>query len=137
MIISKYDEILNRLIEYNNNNSEINFGNVIVPFSTEKPTYPYTVVDEISNIPYNRYELGKDELSSVMYKVDIYAKTIGDKTKQNICRIIADQIDEFLRRTIGLKRTSVNVIPLENDASIYHIAMVYSGTIHNYRNKFI
>lgn len=137
MIITKYDEIFNRLTEYNSNNAAINFGNVIVPYATQNPTYPYTVVDEISNIPYNRYELGKDEMSSVIYKVDIYAKTIGANTKQNICRVIADQLDEFLRRTVGLKRTSFNVIPLENDASIYHITMVYSGTIHNYRNKFI
>ena len=137
MNIVKYSELMQELIEYNDNNADINHGNVIVPYATQNPTYPYTVVDEIDNKPYNRYERGRDALSATMYRVDIFAKTIGDVTKQTICREIADQIDVFMDKQMNLKQTSFNVMPLQNDSAIYQITMVYSGTIFNYRNKFI
>lgn len=107
-------------------------GNVIVSYPTENSTYPLTVFDEIRNID----NLVAEQVSSVGYRVDIYAKTKGSVDKQTIAREIAYQVNKYLT-SIKLKRISYNANPQENDNSLYHIIMTYSGNLYEVKRKFI
>ena len=75
-------------------------------------------------------------VSSVGYRVDIYAKTKGNVDKQSIARKCAKMADEYLTG-IGLTRISYNTSEIENDGSIYHIIVTYSGNLHENRRRFI
>ena len=135
MNIQVYENILNGLKKHNNEIDQ-NYGNSIVSCPTTKPTYPLTVFEEIRNVANFSYNGCFDKVASVGYRVDIYAKTKGNVTKQTIARSIAKFVDEYLT-TIGLTRVSFNVNELENDGSIYHIIMTYSGNLHENKNSLI
>lgn len=135
MDILAYDYILAGLEDYNNNLDK-NYGNVVVSYPSTNPTYPYTVFDEIRNVANRNYNTRYDKVASVGYRVDIYAKTKGNVTKQEIARYIDKQVDNYLSN-IGLLQVSYNVSGLENDSSIYHIIMTYSGNLYENRRKLI
>jgi adenine-specific DNA methylase len=135
MDILTYDYLLNGLKEYNKEIDQ-NYGNVVVPFPTTNTTYPTTVFEEIRNVANQNYNSCYERLASVGYRADIYAKTKGSVSKQIIARKIAQEVDEYLTN-VGLTRVSFNVSELENDSSIYHIIMTYSGNLHENRRRFI
>ena len=135
MDILAYDEVLQGLKAYNDSIEE-NYGNVVVPYPTSDTTFPHTVLDEIRNVAIPSYKSSFDRVSSVGYRADIYAKTKGKINKQIIARTIAQFVDKFLSSR-GLTRISFNISELENDSSIYHIIMTYSGNLHENRRKFI
>ena len=135
MDILTYEYLLNGLKEYNKQ-IEQNYGNVVVATPPTNPTYPLTVFDEIRNVANLNYNSCYERLSSVGYRVDIYAKTKGSVSKQIIARRIAQEVDEYLTN-VGLTRVSFNVSELENDSSIYHIIITYSGNLHENRRRFI
>lgn len=135
MDITTYDNILDGLKAYNEK-AERPYGNSIVSIPTAKPTYPYTIIDEIRNISVPSLNGLIDKVSRVGYKVDIYAKTKGNVTKQTIARRIAQVVDEYLTG-IGLFRESYNIFVTEVDGSIYHIIMVYTGVVNEYRRNLI
>ena len=135
MDILAYDYIFSGLKEYNSNLTK-NYGNAIVSYPTQNPTYPYTVFDEIRNVAHISYNTPYDKVASVGYRADIYAKTKGNVTKQEIARFIAKEVDKYLTN-IGLLQVSYNVSELENDSSIYHIILTYSGNLYENRRKLI
>ena len=135
MDILTYEYLLNGLKEYNKTIDQ-NYGNVVVPFPTTNTTYPTTVFEEIRNIANQNYNTCYERLASVGYRADIYAKTKGSVTKQIIARKIAQEVDEYLTN-VGLTRVSYNVSELENDNSIYHIIMTYSGNLQENKRRFI
>lgn len=135
MDIQFYEKILNGLIDYNSS-VEQNYGNSIVSYPPIKPTYPLTIFEEIRNVSNSAYNGCFDKVASVGYRVDIYAKTKGNITKHTIARKIAQIVDKYLSN-IGLIRISFNVSELENDSSIFHIIMTYSGNLHENRNNLI
>lgn len=135
MDIQVYEDILNGLVEYNKKVTE--FGNVVVPFPTTNPTYPYTLLEETRNVADQRYNTCFNRVSSVAYKVEIYAKDIGKFDKQTIARQIAKQVDDYMTKNVGLTRMAFAPNNLVNDASQYRITMTYSGTLFENRRKFI
>lgn len=135
MDILTYEYLLNGVKEYNTQ-IEQNYGNVVVATPPNNPTYPLTVFDEIRNVANANYNSCYERLSSVGYRVDIYAKTKGNVSKQIIARRIAQEVDEYLTN-VGLTRVSFNVSELENDSSIYHIIMTYSGNLQENKRRFI
>lgn len=135
MDIQVYENILNGLKSYNDS-VEQNYGNDIVSYPPSNPSYPLTIFDEIRNVANPNYNGCFDRVASVGYRVDIYAKTKGNVTKQTIARKIAQIVDKYLTN-VGLTRVSFNVSELENDSSIYHIIMTYSGNLHENRNNLI
>ena len=135
MDIQVYDSIFNGLKEYNDS-VEQNYGNDVVRFAPVKPSYPLTVLEEIRNVANPSFNSCFDRVSSIGYRVDIYAKTKGNMTKQKIARIVAQIVDKYMTN-IGLLRVSYNVIELENDSSIYHIIMTYAGNLHENRNRLV
>ena len=135
MDILTYEYLLQGLKDYNSTISE-NYGNVVVATPPTKPTYPLTIIDEIRNVANPNYNSCYERVSSVGYRVDVYAKTKGSVSKQIIARKIAQEVDNYLTN-VGLTRASFNVSDLENDSSIYHIIMTYSGNLYENRRRFI
>ena len=135
MDIFAYDYMLQGLKDYNAT-IEQNYGNVVVATPPANPTYPLTVFDEIRNVANPNYNSCYERVSSVGYRADIYAKTKGSVSKQIIARRIAQEVDRYLTN-VGLSRVSFNVSELENDSSIYHIIITYSGNLHENRRKLI
>ena len=135
MDILTYEYLLNGLKEYNKEIAQ-NYGNVVVATPPTNPTFPLTVFDEIRNVANQNYNSCYERLASVGYRADIYAKTKGSVTKQTIARKIAQEVDEYLTN-VGLTRVSFNVSELENDSSIYHIIMTYSGNLQENKRRFI
>jgi hypothetical protein len=135
MNIGVYDDILEGLKAYNEQHSAENYGNAVVPYASSSPTFPLTIFDEIRNMP-TRHNSCHDKVSSLGYKVEIYAKTKGNITKQTIARKIAKLIDDFLSGIVGLKQVSFNANPLINDASIYQIIITYENSYHENRARF-
>lgn len=132
-----YDIILSKLKEYNELSGEENFGNDIVPYPSTNSKYPYTVFDEVRNVANHIFGNAYDRLSSVGYRVDIYAKTKGKYTKQHIARHIAEKVDYFLTYVVGLKQVSWNKEEIENEASIYHIIITYTGNLYENRRRLL
>ena len=135
MDILAYDYMLQGLKDYNAT-IEQNYGNVVIATAPTNPTYPLTIFDEIRNVANANYNSSYDRVASVGYRADIYAKTKGSVSKQIIARKIAQEVDKYLTN-IGLIRVSFNVSELENDSSIYHIIITYSGNLHENRRKLI
>ena len=135
MDILAYEYMLQGLKDYNAT-IEQNYGNVVVATPPTNPTYPLTVFDEIRNVANPNYNGCFERVSSVGYRADIYAKTKGNVSKQIIARRIAQEVDKYLTN-VGLTRVSFNVSELENDSSIYHIIMTYSGNLQEFRRKLI
>lgn len=135
MDILAYEYMLQGLKDYNAT-IEQNYGNVVVATPPTNPTYPLTVFDEIRNVANANYNGRFERVASVGYRADIYAKTKGSVTKQIIARKIAQEVDNYFTN-IGLTRVSFNVSELENDSSIYHIIMTYSGNLHENRRNLI
>lgn len=132
-----YDIVLRDMKVYNTGLSASNYGNVVVPFPTANPTYPYTVFDEIRNTAVQGFTTKLDKLATVAYRVDIYAKTKGNVTKQRVARTISEQIDNYLTNYVGLKQLSYNSIPQVNENSIYQLTLVYSGTLRENKRNLI
>ena len=135
MDILAYDYILQGLKDYNASLGN-HRGNVIVPYPTKETTFPHTVLEEIRNVANPLYNTKYDRVASVGYRADVYAKTKGNITKQQIARECAKIADEYLTN-IGLTRVSYNVMEMDNEGSIYHIVMTYSGNLHENRRKMI
>lgn len=135
MDILAYDYMLQGLKDYNAT-IEQNYGNVVIATAPTNPTYPLTIFDEIRNVSNVNYNSSYDRVASVGYRADIYAKTKGSVSKQIIARRIAQEVDRYLTN-VGLSRVSFNVSELENDSSIYHIIITYSGNLHENRRKLI
>lgn len=135
MDILAYEYMLQGLKDYNAT-IEQNYGNVVVSTPPTNPTYPLTVFDEIRNVANPNYNSCYERVASVGYRADIYAKTKGSVSKQIIARRIAQEVDRYLTN-VGLTRVSFNVSELENDSSIYHIIITYSGNLHENRRKLI
>ena len=135
MDILAYEYMLQGLKDYNAT-IEQNYSNVVVATPPTNPTYPLTVFDEIRNVANPNYNSCYERVASVGYRADIYAKTKGSVSKQIIARRIAQEVDRYLTN-VGLTRVSFNVSELENDSSIYHIIITYSGNLHENRRKLI
>lgn len=138
MDIEVYDIILEDLKKYNDS-LEKNYGNVVLSYPSIRPTYPYTVFDEIRNVANRHFNTVYDKVSSMGYRVDIFAKTKGSISKKTIARKLMKDIDDFLTNTVGLLQVSYNDNNngLENDSSIFHIILTYSANLHENRRRFM
>lgn len=134
MDILIYENLLQSLKKFNE--TQKNYGNEIVRLPPTNPVYPLTIFTEIRNVANPSYNTCFDRVASVGYRLDIYAKTKGNITKDRIAREIAELMDRYLTN-VGLLRVSFNVSELENDSSIFHIIMTYSGNVSEYRKILI
>ena len=135
MDILAYEYMLQGLKDFNEKNGKP-YKHEIVPYPTTDTKYPHTVFEEIRNIANPQYNGCFDRVASVGYRADIYAQTKGKIEKQTIARECAELVDKYLTG-IGLTRISFNVSELENESSLYHIIMTYSGNLHENKRRLI
>ena len=135
MDIQVYEDIFNGLVEYNRKVDE--FETAIVPYPTTDTTFPFVALEETRNVADQRYNTCFNRISSVGYKVEIYAKDIGTLDKQTIARKKAQQIDDYMTNNVGLTRVAFVTNNIVNDASEYRITMTYNCTQFENRRKFI
>ena len=138
-----YEALEVALVEFNN---QTNFGVSLSPYSPEEPKYPLIVMDEARNTPISKYTHNREEISSLGYRVDIFAKTAlitkPDKkkepfTKQQICREIMAFVDNFMRRRIGLEQISYNYFDsVGTQGELYQIVLVYQQKHNDKREYF-
>lgn len=134
MDIQIYEDIFYGLKEYNSKLFK-NYGNVIRNSTKTSTEYPYTTFQEIRNVANSRYNTRYDKVSSIGYRVDIYAKTKGTIDREMIARKLMKDIDDYLTYSVGLTQVSYNIDPSENDDSIYHIITTYVANLHENRRK--
>lgn len=135
MDIQLYDDIFKSFEEYYKKVDE--FDTAISPYPTTDTTYPLIVLEEIRNVADQRFNTCFNRVSSVGYKVDIYAKDIGEYDKQSIARQMAKWADNFLTNYVGLTRVAFVPENLVNDASQYRITMTYNGTFFENRRRIL
>lgn len=110
----------------------------IVGFEPSNPTYPMVVFSEPRNVPQGRYNSRIQTVANLGYRFDIYAKTVGNISKQQLARQLASYCDKFACEYVGLRQVSFNEV--QNDGTngaLYHIIMMYSGNYHEQKLNFI
>lgn len=113
------------------------FNPKVVGFAPSTPEYPLIIVDEVDNTPYQNMSHFRQTVSSVSYKVDIYAKTNGNITKQAIARTLAKHCNDYCE-SIKLKQVSYNVFPnVGTNGAVYHITMMYSARFFENKQYFV
>lgn len=109
----------------------------VVGYEPSEPNYPLIIIDEVDNSAYQNMTNVRQSVSSVGYKVDIYAKTVGSVSKQTIARVLAYYCNEYLQ-LIKLKQVSYNAFPREGaNGAIYHITLMYSARYFENKQYFV
>lgn len=136
MDLKAFDIILERIKEFNSR-FEDNYGNEVLDFVPDNPTYPITLIKEITNTQNPNFRSFAEKVSSISIMVDIYAKNIGKKvTKKQVANRIAEIIDMYMDN-IGLLRVTFVPDNIVDDNSKYRITMVYQGNLHENKRNFI
>ena len=113
------------------------FNPSVVGFETSDPKYPLIIIDEVDNTPYQNMTSFRQTVSSVSYKIDIYAKTSGSITKQTIARELAKHCNDYCK-SINLKQVSFNTFPnTGTNGAIYHITLMYSARFFENKQYFV
>lgn len=112
----------------------------VVGFAPSSPTYPLIVIDEVDNTPYQNMTSFRQTVSSVSYKIDIYAKSVGNQekqTKQDIARKLMKHCNDYCN-SIKLRQVSFNTFPnTGTNGAIYHITLMYSARFFENKQYFV
>lgn len=135
MDILTYEYLLQGLKDHNAKATQ-NYGNTVLRLPPKEPKYPISILREIRNSS-TSYNTCFERVSSVGYRIDIYAKTKGKVTHDIIARTIAKQLDEYMS-FVGLERVSKNENELiDEQGAFYHIILTYSGNLQENKLRFI
>ena len=139
MDITVYDKLYEALdIVLKKFNTESGYNVGLVPIHPATPQYPLVVFEEIRNQPQTVYYSSREEISSLGYSVNIYAKSKGKETNQQICRKIMQVITDFFQKKIGLRLISNNPAPpsVGTQSELYRIVLVFQG-IYFENNEYL
>lgn len=148
MNITVYDKLYEALdIVLKKFNTESGYNVGLAPFEPAEPQYPLVIFDEIRNQPQTVYYSSREEISSLGYRVDIFAKTAtitppngkkGQVTKQQICRNIMQVVTDFLQKRIKLRLISNNSFPsVGTQGELYQIVLVFQRPHYDNREQFV
>lgn len=112
------------------------YGCTVVDEVPLDPIYPLIIISEIRNVANTSFNTCFDRVSSIGYSIDIYAQTMGEKTKKQIARELAALANEYLS-TIGLVRSGFVPDGLVRDASLHRIIMTFTGNLHENSRRII
>lgn len=137
MDIQVYEDMV-EAVKYCNSKINKNYGNVIVRYQTANSTYPHTVVREIRNKTLQGYGTRREKVSTLGYRITIFAKDKGTVSKQQIARELMKHIDDFMQYNIGLELVNMNEGDLENSNSdIYPIDLFYNTNWYENRRRIV
>lgn len=134
-VYNKLYEVVERAI------TDFNVGReykvTITTVSPQTPKYPLVVFEEITNQPRTRYYGSREQISTLGYRFNIFAKAVKSKTNQTICREIMQVIVDFMQKKIGLNLISNNPLPREGtNGEIFRQAVVFQKPYNENREKF-
>ena len=114
------------------------YSGKIVGFAPNQPNYPLIIIKEIRNVPFEKYNKLIETIANLSYRIDIYAKQIENKSKEDVARELAFNCNEFMTKNVGLFQNSWNIV--DNDGQngeLYHIIIIYSRKYFEQRLRFI
>lgn len=127
-----YESLEVALTEFN---SKSGFGATISPYSPDEPKYPLIILTEVRNQPKTHFYSVRERVSSLGYRVDIFAKTAlitspnkkkEPFTKQQICRQLMQFITDFMQMNIGMNLISKNEFDsIGTQGELYQITLVF------------
>lgn len=139
-----YEALEKALVDFN---AKTGYNAALSPFEPQNPEYPLIIMYEVRNQPKTVLYSPREEISSMGYRVDIFAKTKlitppdGEKKsvdKQTICRVIMDFITNFMQKGIGLRLISNNPFPnVGTQGELYEIVLVFQRDHFDNREIFI
>lgn len=112
------------------------YGNEVVDEEPLDPIYPLTIIREIRNIQNPLYRNPMELVSNIGFSVEIYAQSMGEKSKKQIAREISKFVDKYMS-SIGLERSGFVPDGLVRDASLHRIIMTYTGNLHENTRRII
>lgn len=144
MDITVYDKLYEAFeIALQEFNAESGFKAELSGYSPDSPKYPLLILSEVRNQPYSPFIGIKERVSSLGYRVDIFAKTsiitLPDKkkttmNKQQICRKLMEFVNNFMQVKIGLNLISNNSFDsVGTQGELYQITLVFQQNY--YENK--
>lgn len=142
MDITVYQKIYEALeLALDKYNAESSYRVALSRYAPQDPEYPLIIFEEVRNQPQGRYYGARERLSSLGYKVDIFARTkaVLDENdeldmrynKQSIAREIMQFVVDFMQDKIGLQLISNN--PFDNvgvNGELYQITLVFQQIYH-------
>lgn len=147
MDITVYDKLYEALeTALNEFNTKSGFKAQICPYEPSSPQYPLIILTEVRNQPKTKIYSRIEQISSLGYSVDIFAKsaviTTPDKkkvtvNKQQICRQLMQFITDFMQWQIGMNLISKNEDgAVATQGELYRIILVFQQSHNDNREYF-
>lgn len=147
MDITVYDKLYEALeIALNEFNNKSGFKANISSYSPDEPKYPLIIFTEVRNQPKSHFYSVRERVSSVGYRIDIFAKTAiitkTDKTKevtnkQQICRQLMQFLTDFMQMNIGMNLISKNEFDsIGTQGELYQITLVFQQNYFENKEYF-
>lgn len=148
MDITVYDKLYEALeTALQEFNTASGFSANISPYSPDEPKYPLIILTEVRNQPQRFFYSRRESVSSLGYKIDIFAKTQivtkPDKkkevvNKQQICRQLMQFITDFMQINIGLNLISNNSFDsVGTQGELYQITLVFQQDYLENKEMFL
>lgn len=138
MDITVYDKIYEAFeLALKDFNTESGFNVAIAHYAPSKPTYPLIVLSEIRNQPHGKFYAYNEGISSMGYKVDIFAKTKAPYSKQDIARKIMRFAVDFMQRRIKLLHIGTGFFEnVGTNGELYEIALTFQQNFNEKQEYF-
>lgn len=149
MDITVYDKLYEALeTALNEFNTKSGFKAQISPYAPDEPKYPLIILTEVRNQPKTHFYSRRERVSSLGYRIDIFAKTTpvtkqGTKTKvvvnkQQICRQLMQFITDFMQMNIGMNLISKNEFDsVGTQGELYQITLVFQQNYFENKEYFL
>lgn len=147
MDITVYEKLYEALkVALEEFNTQSGFKAELSGYSPDSPKYPLIIFSEIRNQPKTHFYSRREQISSLGYRVDIFAKTapitLPDKkkitmNKQEICRKLMQFATDFFQMKIGLNLISNNSFDsVGTQGELYQITLVFQQSHNDKREYF-
>ena len=156
MDITVYDKLYEALkVDLEKFNAKSGFNAQICTYAPDKPKYPLIIFSEVRNQPNNYFYGGREKVSSLGYRVDIFAKTAPVTTtvttkgakpktvkpavnKQQTCRELMQFVTDFMENKMGFELISNNY----NDSAgtqgeLYQQMLVFQQNYYENKEMFL
>lgn len=106
-------------------------------YAPNSPQYPLVILSENRNQPLTRYYGSRERISSLGYTVEIYAKTVKGKTKQQVAREIMQFVVDFMQNEIKIGLISNNSFDnVGTQGELYRIVLVFQRPFFENKETF-
>lgn len=146
MDITVYDKLYEALeAALNDFNATSGYKAKIAHYPPQNPEFPLVILTEARNQPQGAFYSHRERISSLGYKVDIYAKanviTLNNQkiklTKQQICRELMKYITDFMQYKVRLNLISNNSFDrIGTQGELYKTTLVFQKNYFENKEYF-